>query len=160
MRFGLRTQLKRRWTPKGIRPPGSTSIGYLWAYLYVALSPKQGQLQAWFMPDMQQTTFQALLDDFETKEKCWLVLDGAPAHRSKLQLTEKVKLQLLPPYAPELNPVERLLEELRKSISNKVFTRLDEVEKSLTQALEQYWQNPSQLIQLTFYLWMKQENIP
>ncbi|GEO07499.1 endonuclease [Adhaeribacter aerolatus] len=160
MRFGLRTQLKRRWTPKGIRPPGSTRIAYVWTYLYVALSPKQGQLQAWFMPDMQQTTFQAFLDDFATTEKCLLVLDGAPAHRSKLQLPEKVKLQLLPAYAPELNPVERLFEELRKSISNKVFTRLEEVETILTQALQQYWLNPKQLIQLTFFPWMKQENNP
>ena len=155
MRFGLRTQLKRRWTPKGIRPSGSTSIGYLWGYLYVALSPKQGQMQAWFMPDMQQTSFQTFLDDFATKEKCWLVLDGAPAHRSNLQLPENVKLQLLPPYAPELNPVERLIEELRKAISNKVFTRLQEVEKLLIQALEKYWQNPKQLIRLTSYPWMK-----
>jgi transposase len=155
MRFGLRTQLKRRWTPKGIRPSGSTSMGYWWAYLYVALSPKPGQLQAWFMPDMQPTSFQAFLDDFATKEKCLLVLDGAPAHRSKLQLPDKVKLQFLPPYAPDLNPVERLFEELRKSISNKVFTRLEEVEKILSQALEQYWHNPNQLIQLTFYPWMK-----
>jgi transposase len=160
MRCALATQLKRRWTPKGIRPSGSTRIGYWWTYLYVALNPKQGQLQAWFMPDMQQTSFQAFLDDFAPEEKCLLVLDGAPAHRSKLQLPQNVKLQLLPPYAPDLNPVERLFEELRKAISNKVFTRLEEVEKVLTLALEQYWQNPNQLIQLTFYPWMKQEISP
>lgn len=160
MRFGLRTQLKRRWTPRGVRPPGSTSIGYLWGYLYVALNPEQGQLQAWFMPDMQQATFQAFLKDFVSEGKCLLVVDGAPAHRSKLQLPENIALHLLPPYSPELNPVERLFEELRKTTSNKVFTCLQEVETLLRKALDGYWQRPQKLAQLTFYPWMKVENNP
>ena len=56
MRFGLRTNLKNRWTPKGIRPKGNIKIGYQWGYLYAAVNPKEGLLQAWLMPDMQQNT--------------------------------------------------------------------------------------------------------
>ena len=160
MRFGLRTQLKRRWTPQGIRPKGSINIAYEWGYLYVALSPREGQLQAWLMPDMQQNTFQAFLDDFSSKtsKDSLLLLDGAPAHRSQVKLPEQLKLQVLPAYAPELNPVERLFQELRKALSNQIFSSIQQIETVLIKALQAYWQNPEKLIQLTLYPWMSPDS--
>lgn len=160
MRFGLRTQLKRRWTPQGIRPTGNMKIGYDWGYLYAVINPGEGQLQAWLMPDMQKNTFQAFLDDFsaELKVDTLLVLDGAPAHRARLKLQDKLKLQLLPAYSPELNPVERLFQEMRIALSNQVFTNLQEVETLLTQALKPYFSKPEKLKQLTLYPWMRPEN--
>jgi hypothetical protein len=156
MRFGLRTQLKRRWTPQGIRPAGSVNIAYEWGYLYVALNPSEGQLQAWLMPDMQQNTFQAFLDDFAATipQQSLLLLDGAPAHRSQVKLPEQIKLQLLPAYAPELNPVERLFQELRKTISNQIFSSIQQLETVLIKALQTYFQLPEKLIQLTLFPWM------
>lgn len=161
MRFGLRTSLKSRWTPKGIRPSGSMKIGYQWGYLYAAINPKEGLLQAWLMPDMQQNTFQYFLQDFakKAKAKSLLILDGAPAHRSKLELPENINLKLLPAYSPELNPVERLFQELRKSLSNQVFDSIMAVETVLVQALEPYFQDQQKLIQLTLYPWMKDDSI-
>ena len=160
MRFGLRTQLKRRWTPKGVRPSGSMKIGYEWGYLYAAINPQEGQLQAWLMPDMQKNTFQAFLDDFsaELKVDTLLLIDGAPAHRAGLKLQDKLKLQLLPAYSPELNPVERLFQEMRKALSNQVFTSLQQVESLLIQALNPYFSKPEKLKQLTLYPWMRPEN--
>ena len=160
MRFGLRTSLKNRWTPKGIRPKGSIKIGYQWGYLYAAVNPKEGLLQAWFMPDMQQNTFEYFLSDFSkyTKAESLLIFDGAPAHRSKLNLPENISLMLLPAYSPELNPVERLFQELRKALSNQIFESLEQVEGVLTNALKPYFTKPDKLKQLTLYSWMIPEN--
>lgn len=157
MRFGLRTNLKNRWTPIGIRPKGSIKIGYQWSYLYAAINPKEGLLQAWFMPDMQQNTFQCFLDDFSKKAKAdsLLILDGAPSHRSRLKLAENIDLMLLPAYSPELNPVERLFQELRKALSNQIFNTIKEVEELLVTALQPYFQDQQKLIQLTLYPWMR-----
>lgn len=159
MRFGLRTNLKNRWTPRGIRPKGSIKIGYQWHYLYAAVNPKEGLLQAWFMPDMQQNTFQCFLDDFSKsiRKGSLLILDGAPAHRSRLHLPQGMNLMLLPAYSPELNPVERLFQELRKVLSNQVFDSLQQVEDVLSKALESYFNQPDKLKQLTLYPWMKTE---
>ncbi len=156
MRFGLRTNLKSRWTPKGIRPRRSTRNGYEWGYLYAAVNPKEGLLQAWLMPDMQQNTFQCFMDDFSksTKADSLLILDGAPAHRSKLNLPENLCLMLLPAYAPELNPVERLFQELRKALSNQLFDSLQQVEEVLTKAITPYFHQPDKLKQLSLYPWM------
>ena len=85
------------------------------------------------MPDMPKNTIQAFLYDFSAQRKVHTLLniDGAPAHRARLKLQDKLKLQLLPSYSPELNPVERLFQEMRKVLSYQVFTSLQEVETLL-----------------------------
>jgi transposase len=84
----------------------------------VAFNPKQGQLQAWLMPDMQANIFQIFLNYFaaESQESRILILDGAPAHRSQLKLPETEPLQFRLPYSPEVNLVERLFQEIKKNL--------------------------------------------
>ncbi|MDR2367035.1 MAG: transposase [Deltaproteobacteria bacterium] len=46
-----------------------------------------------------------------------MVLDGASTHKSKdLVVPSNVSLIILPPYSPELNPTERVWNQLRKKI--------------------------------------------
>ena len=59
----------------------------------------------------------------------------------------------LPPYSPELNPVERLFEELRAKLSNMVFASVEAMMGALTEALRPYWETPSILARLTGYGW-------
>ena len=103
---------------------------------------------------------QAFLDDFsaDLKVDTLLLIDGAPAHRARLKWQYKLKLQLLPAYSPELNPGERLFQEMRKALSNQVFTSLQQVESLLTQALKPYFSKPEKLKQLILYPWMRPEN--
>lgn len=70
-----------------------------------------------------------------------LVLDGAGWHRSHtLKLPHNLRLLMLPPYSPELNPVENLWDELReKSFHNRVFDSLDALENHLEAALCITW---------------------
>jgi transposase len=66
-----------------------------------------------------------------------MVLDGAGWHQSEsLQLPANLRLLRLPPYSPELNPVEHLWDDLReKAFHNRVFERIDALEEHLTIAL-------------------------
>ncbi|MBA3755643.1 MAG: transposase [Nitrosomonas sp.] len=65
------------------------------------------------------------------------MLDGAGWHRSHtLKLPHNLRLLMLPPYSPELNPVQNLWDELReKSFHNRVFDSLDALENHLETAL-------------------------
>ena len=62
-----------------------------------------------------------------------MVLAGAGWHRSAaLQTPTNMRLLSLPPYAPELNPVEHIWDELReKYFHNKAFDSLNALEDQL-----------------------------
>ena len=65
-----------------------------------------------------------------------LVLDNAGWHVAKaLQVPDNLTLLSLPPYSPELNPVERVWAYLRSHyLSNRVFTDYDHLLQSGTDA--------------------------
>jgi transposase len=64
-------------------------------------------------------------------------MDGAGWHKSKsLQVPENIKIILLPPYSPELNPVERFWQYLKQNtIKNQVYTNIKELKNSLQKFL-------------------------
>jgi len=71
-----------------------------------------------------------------------MVIDGAGWHRSNaLKAPDNIYLLKLPPYAPELNPIEHVWDELRqKYFHNRVFKSLDAPEHWKT--IWQWHSNP------------------
>lgn len=159
MRFGTRTELGRRWMACGARPSGEQIIGYEYGYLSVALNPRTGELFALILPDMRVESFQAFVNEFIVfvGEKTFvrLITDGAAAHRStRLKIRGEIRIEHLPPYSPELNPVERLFKELRKELKNRVFESLQAVEEAVVKAVEPFLRDGSRVKKLTFYSWL------
>ena len=62
-----------------------------------------------------------------------MVMEGATWHPSnELLVTDNIRKIILPPYSPELNPVEKLWQYIKdKTIKNKVYTNLDVLEDSI-----------------------------
>jgi transposase len=59
-----------------------------------------------------------------------VVLDGAGWHQTggRLHLPDNISLLHLPPYSPELNPVENIWEYLRQNqLSNRVFVNYEAI---------------------------------
>ena len=159
MRFGTRTELGRRWTACGVRPTGEQIIGYQYGYLSVALNPRGGELFALLLPDMTVASFQAFVDEFigfvGQNRPVRLITDGAAAHRStRLKIDEELTIEHLPPYSPELNPVERLFKELRRELKNRVFETLQEIEEAVVKAIKPFIKDGSRVKKLTFYGWL------
>jgi len=64
-----------------------------------------------------------------------MVLDGAGWHQG-IHTPINMRLLKLPPYSPELNPVEHIWDEIReKYFANRVFESLDALEGQLVNAL-------------------------
>ena len=159
MRFGTRTELGRRWTACGHRPQGEQIIGYEYGYLSAALNPATGELFALILPDMRLESFQAFVDEFIKfvghKTAVRLITDGAAAHRStRLKIENQLSIEHLPPYSPELNPVERLFKELRAVLKNRVFESLEAVEEAVIKAIKPFLKDGSRVKKLTFYGWL------
>jgi len=60
----------------------------------------------------------------------------------------------LPPYSPELNPVERVFQDIKKYFKNKVFDSLDKLEDKLVEVLNSL--SDDYLRNLTLYTYIKE----
>ena len=89
-------------------------------------------------------------------DKIVMVLDGAGWHASgALNPPPNMKLLPLPPYAPELNPVEHVWDELReKYFHNRVFDSLDALEDQLEVALRNFEGNAQMVKSIVAWKWI------
>ena len=161
MRYGTRTFCKRRWTTCGHRPCCKMKIGYQWAYLFVALSPYTGDVFACALSHLNKDCFDVFLKEFKAylteekivkdNEKCLLIGDGATAHQSDIVSKYGIDWKKLPTACPELNPVERFFQELRKHTSNQVFENIEQIDKLIDELLKEYMTNREAVKKLTLF---------
>ena len=85
-----------------------------------------------------------------------MIADGAGWYRSEILVIPKnMRLIKLPPYAPELNPVEHLWDELReKSFHNRVFKSIDALEDHLSASLLKMEQNHQLVHSIVAWPWI------
>jgi len=131
-RFGRLPVVRAAWAPDGVRPLVVAAVERQYRYTYGAVSPLEGDVD-WFVTDMMNTdNMNMFLTQIGTKyqnDYILMVVDGASSHKSKtLSLPRNVHLLRLPPYCPELNPVENLWDHVReKACANVYFEKLSDV---------------------------------
>jgi putative transposase len=156
-RFGLKARPRRRWCPRGARPPWIHDDRHEWVWLYAAVEPSSGESFALFLPRADGACFETFLGALREAVPAGegaLVLDNAGGHTSHAVAWPAGVTPLpLPPYSPELNPPERLFEALRATLANRVFDDREDLERAVTEALRPYWQDPPALRRLTGYPW-------
>ena len=158
-RFGRISDTRRCWCPKPVRPLCQAMVTQEYAYAYAAVSVADGDLDTLILPHVNGDCMQLFLDEVAARhpqDRIVMVLDGAGWHRSGgLRLPPNLRLLLLPPYSPELNPQEHVWDELReKFFHNRVFDSLDAVEDALVVALRTLEQQPARLKSITGWPWI------
>lgn len=119
--------------PKIVRTKTKVKLGFYNFYLYTAVNPNTGYHFSYIMPkintDFLNEYLEALTIDLN-RENIILIMDGASFHRSKnLVVPSNIKIEILPPYSPELNPVERFWAYIKsKILRNKYYEKLEELE--------------------------------
>ena len=108
-----------RWWRRGERAPGTRQIGYQWAYIFSAVRPDTGDDVTLVMPSVNAKVMDLFLahfaDTLDQDAHAVMMCDGAGWHDERaLTVPDNVTLALLPPYSPELNPVERVWLYLRE----------------------------------------------
>jgi transposase len=141
-RFGQQGTTTRVWAPTGSRPTAVKQTRYEWLYLFAAVEPATGASVALQTPSANTETMNVFLrmlsEELEPKDHAVLIMDGAGWHKAKrLAVPENVTILYLPPYSPELNPVERLWAYLR---SHYLANRAYEDYKHLLDAGADAWQ--------------------
>ena len=146
-RFGRISDLRRCWCPKPFRPVCSSLVSQENTYAYGAVNIVDGQFESLILPYCDTVCMQIFVEEIARRhpdEKIAMVVDGAGWHKSKsLQVPENIRLIHLPPYSPELNPVEHIWDELReKGFHNRVFSSLEALEEHLLGELCKLENNP------------------
>lgn len=131
-RFGTKTKTGLGWFKKGSRTQVKVKLGFKNFYLYSSANPANGKHFTLLMPNVDTACMNVYLEELskEIKTDFILIMDGAGWHKSKnLIIPENIQIILLPPYCPELNPVERLWKYIKdNTIKNKVFETLQNLE--------------------------------
>ena len=127
--------------------------------LFGAVNLSGGQMLAHFNPVFEAQSFwaflKALLRRRARGKKMVLIIDNAPYHHSAVlqawlrEQRKVLELMFLPPYSPELNPIERVWKLLRRLCThNEFFPELELLENAVTQQLVQWWKPNAMLRRL------------
>lgn len=141
-RCGLLPVSSRRITGRGVKPIANIDHTFESLYLYGAVEPITGESFFLEMPWLDSVCFQLFIDKLaETFPKTLniLVLDNGSFHQAKsLQLPDNIALLFLPPYSPELNPIERLWQDIKAKLFQSALESIEEMQDKITQILRSY----------------------
>jgi len=155
MRVGLRGMVRRVWGKRGVKVHQRQQIVYEWSYLFLVVNAGSGQVSWTWITSMNgealAPTVQALQEQTEVAAIVW---DGAPGHRH--QQVREVGMPLIeqPPYSPELNPAERVFEEIRRWVEGKVYASLEEKVSAVDEFLSALEADPQRLRSLVGWDWI------
>lgn len=128
--FGRINKPKYCWCNKRIRPVVPCHHIREYRYAYGAVEPVTGKSFFLVMPYCNTDCMNVYLRELSLaypQQYILLVMDGAAWHKSKgLHVPGNIELLSLPPYTPEMNPIEQIWKELRKrGFKNEIFQTLD-----------------------------------
>ena len=154
----------RAWYLKGKAPTLPSPVGKEKVSIAGAVSQETGALFTLTTSTFNAASFKRFLQKFlkkrtrRKKKKVLLVLDNAryhKAHELKAYLEEvkdRLELLFLPPYSPDLNPIEMVWRETRREVTNnRYFTSLSEQKQKLLNYWSSYEKGSEKLIKLTAF---------
>jgi transposase len=162
-RFGLHTQSRRCWALRGQRVVRVREQRYEWEYVYGAVEVVEGLAQFRYVPSVSLALsggFLQQIADSDPQAEHVVIWDQAGFHPrpGAAGLPARIHLLPLPPYSPELNPVEGLWDQTQDVTCNRHFADLDQLEEALTQALRPFWETPARVLSLVHHWLHDQAN--
>ena len=120
-RIGQKNKITRRWARRGSRPSAPSDQRTKSTYIFGAICPARAVGAAVLMPAANVEAMNEHLKEISTQiapdAHAVLVCDGAGWHQRGKQLIvpDNISLLSLPPYSPELNPMENVWDYLRQN---------------------------------------------
>jgi hypothetical protein len=160
-RFGQQNTTTRLWAEKGTRPRAVKQQQFEYAYLFGAVCPATGDTEALIAPCMNMDVMEKHLALISKKvpegRHAVIVVDGAAWHQ--YHLTDKfdnLSIIKLPPYSPELNPIEQVWQWLRQNeLANRCFKGYDDIVDECSRAWNSFISDASRVIKLCSRDWIK-----
>ena len=139
--FGRISKMSSCWAPMGVSPHVHNHYIREFSYCYGAVDSHTGESffliaggcsTEWMKAFLEEIS-QAYPDDYFL-----LVMDNAIWHKSSiLEIPSNIELAFIPPYTPEMNPIEQVWKEVRKrGLKNKAFQTLEAVIDKLQEVIQ------------------------
>jgi transposase len=131
-----------------------------YTYAYTAVCPSTGDTYSIISPVNNTDAMNVFLELLACQYQQYniiLVLDGAGWHTSHgLRIPDNICLLHLPPYSPELNPVEHIWDYIReqKGFNNHTFESITAVENQLEIALKKITKEKQIIKSLCNFSWL------
>ena len=160
-RVGQQGTLTRRWARRGSRPRAPRDCRYAWAYLFGAVCPERAVGAGLVLPYVGKEAMRLHLAEIGRRvasgAHAVIVLDGAGWHGpAGLDPPDNLTLLHLPPYSPELNPVENVWQYLRQNqLSLRVWPDYGAIVESCCQAWNGLMRAPERIASITRREWAR-----
>ena len=164
-RVGQKGTLAYVWARCGTRPRAVQDTRYEWAYLFGAVCPERAVGAGLVMPRANTEAMNLHLAEISKavapEAHAALVLDGAGWHVSdKLVVPDNISLVQLPPYAPELNPIENVWAYLRGTkLAHRLFDSYDEIVSACCDAWNTFIADQETVQSITIRQWATCQNL-
>ena len=160
-RVGQQGSLSRCWASKGTRPRVVRQRQFLSTYIFGAVCPDRDVGCAWVLPECNTGMMQIHLDEISKNVRegyhAIVLMDRASWHTTEaLVIPENLSLMPLPPYSPELNPMEQVWQQLRKiKLSNSCFKNYEHIVNACCEAWNTFCDEDGNIKSLCTRDWAK-----
>jgi predicted Zn-ribbon and HTH transcriptional regulator len=155
MRLGLISQVRKVWCSIGTQVVQKVQISYKYLYLHLAVDGLKGSLHWQWAENMKQEAVLRVVTSWQAAGIEVIIWDGAPSHRANEVQKLAPTLICQPPYAPELNPAERIFEAVRQEVEGVVYDTLEEKKEAAERFLQRLAASPERIKSLAGWEWIR-----
>ena len=156
MRVGLRGMVGRVWGRRGVKVHQRVQMVYKWTYLFLVVDVRRSRLLWSWIDSMRSAAIAAAVDGLKHHSDIEaLVWDGARGHRGEMVRSVGLATIIQPPYSPELNPAERVFQEVRRWVEGRTYGSIEEKMEAVDAYLGELESDPGRVRSLTAWDWIE-----
>jgi hypothetical protein len=160
-RIGQQNTTTRLWANKGSRPRAVKQQQFEYAYIFGAVCPATGETEALIVPHVDKGIMTRHLEQISARTEAGrhavVIMDGAGWHQASLvEDISNVSIMKLPPYSPELNPIEQVWSWLRQHhLANRCFSGYEDIVNACSTAWNDFISDIKRVIQMCHRDWLE-----
>ena len=151
--------MSRSWAIKGTRPRRIKQRQFKSSYLFGAICPRKDKGVALVLPYANTESMQLHLNEISKNitngYHAVIVMDKAGWHLANdLDIPVNITIIKLPPYSPELNPMEQVFQQLRKlKLRNACYKNYEEIDQACVDAWKSFTEVSGNIKKLALRDW-------
>ena len=146
--------VRRVWAPRGVKIVQALELRYEWRYLVLAVDGLSGTLWWQWTTSMKSVALAAVVTAWKEAALPGLVWDGAGGHRGQPVRDVGLPTVLQPAASPELNPAERVFEEVRRAVEGRTYATLADKVAAVERYLSGLAAVPARVQALAGWAWI------